>query len=155
MTINGGTVIARGAAGIGGGYMGAGGTVTINGGFVFADGYGYASHDIGSGYSSDDDTLDEGTLEISGNAVVLLRNDNYAPVTTTTHTHIPYKEAIGGKLYGYTLPDRWAGASAFAIETMLTYDDNGGTGGSNVVAPKDSAQTVISSSGLSNRAIPS
>ena len=148
VTINGGTVIAQGSTGIGGGYLGAGGTVTINGGLVLAKGYGLW-YDIGKGYPLDDDTVDAGTLEIGGDAIVLLGNDHYAPVTTSTHTHIPFKEAVGGKVYGYTLPSYWGGVSAFAIVTMLTYDDNGGTGGTSIAAPKETTQTVISGSALS------
>ena len=66
VTINGGTVTANGAtdgAGIGGGYLGAGGTVEINGGTVTANG-GLWAAGIGGGYAGA-----SGAISITGGDV--------------------------------------------------------------------------------------
>ena len=70
VTINGGTVTATGgkfAAGIGGGFQGDGGTVTINGGTVTATG-GYNGAGIGGGYSGAGwtVTINNGTVTATG-----------------------------------------------------------------------------------------
>jgi hypothetical protein len=68
LTVTGG----RGAAGIGGGYDGIGGTVTVNGGAVTAAG-GYAGAGIGGGYNYSNipnaDTDSGGTVTVNGGAV--------------------------------------------------------------------------------------
>ena len=85
LTVTGG----RGAAGIGGGYNGNGGTVTVNGGAVTATG-GYAGAGIGGGYNYSNipnaDTDSGGTVTVNGGAVTATGGD--------------YAAGIGGGAFG-------------------------------------------------------
>ena len=65
VTINGGTIVARGGSGIGGGYQQAGGTVKINGGVVTATGTGGAGIGGGAGTPAGAG----GTVTINGGTV--------------------------------------------------------------------------------------
>ena len=85
LTVTGG----QGAAGIGGGYDGIGGTVTVNGGTITATG-GYAGAGIGGGYNYNNipnaDADSGGTVTVNGGAVSAAGGD--------------YAAGIGGGAFG-------------------------------------------------------
>lgn len=87
VTIEGGTVYATGGnfgAGIGGISSHSGGEIEISGGMVYASAGSAdpAPKDIGPGTTGTD-----GTLSITGTAMVFLKNNLYTAPTTTTHTN--------------------------------------------------------------------
>ncbi len=142
ITIESGTVTATGGnygAGIGGGYYGFGGTITISGGTVYAA-RGTSGKDIGPGVSAS-----SGTFTLYGDALVFLENDSCLAPVTDTHKHF----SKSGLLYGFSLPNGWSDAGIYATVYTITYNDNGGTGGKNVVVPQDGTGTTLSESGLS------
>ncbi|WKY48998.1 cadherin-like beta sandwich domain-containing protein [Eubacteriaceae bacterium ES3] len=120
ITISSGTVTATGgdgSAGIGGGAAGGGGTISISSGTIYAKHGDNGNNDIGPGTSASD-----GSLSISGDALVFLANDTC--LTPDTQTHIHYLASYS--FYG--LPDGWTDAGIYGIPCLLAYDDNGGTG---------------------------
>lgn len=146
-----GRLIANGGkngAGIGGGHRGEGGEVTISGGTVYANcNYNYSQYyDIGDGVNTYG-----GTFTLNGDALVFLYNDNCVTPETTTYTH--YSKS--GQLYGFdsTLtawPNGWSEVGIYAIGWALTYDDNGGSGGTSVSVPMGGTVDVINDDDLAN-----
>jgi len=101
-------------AGIGGGRDGNGGDVTITGGEIFADG---GRYDIGPG-----DTGMSGTINISSDSAVFLRNNMMPSFTTITHTFFDTEVISGGRAYGYIMPSGWSGtAYAYLLSYNVTY----------------------------------
>ena len=143
ITIEGGTVNATSGcygAGIGGGNAGEGGTITISGGTVYAANWSDGK-DIGPGSSSSG-----GTFTILGDALIFLKNDSCLDPVTATHAHIPISESLDG----FSLPSGWTDAGIYAEGYVITYNDNGGTGGTSVPVPKDRTAEIESGSSLSN-----
>ena len=148
VTVTGGTVTAIGGkwgAGIGGGYRSDAGAIEISGGTVYAVRGTDAQNDIGRGSQGKN-----GSLSLSGDAVVFVKNDSCLTPETSTHTHIPSHTVADGKLYGYTMPDGWSAAGAYVNAFVLTYNANGGSGASyDMQFPDDESLTVKSGSGFS------
>ncbi|MEA4969817.1 MAG: SH3 domain-containing protein [Candidatus Pelethousia sp.] len=124
ITISGGTVTASGlrGAGIGSAAFGSGGVLKVTGGMVFAkssDG-----EDVGSG----DFALASGSLEISGDAALFLKNGTCLSLITTTHTRETFTDHTADTtVYGISVP--WADDfSAYLRLYTLSYDANGGSG---------------------------
>ena len=147
ITIEGGTVTATSGefgAGIGGGGTGDGtgggssGTITISGGTVYAAKRTNENQDIGS-YSQ------LGTFTLFGDALVFLRHDSCPTPVTVTHTH--FSTVV--PLYGFSLPSGWSDAGLYAEAYVITYNGNGGTGGTSVPVPKDRTAEIESGSSLS------
>jgi LPXTG-motif cell wall-anchored protein len=152
INISGGKVTATGGtngmnmgAGIGSGS--AAGDITISGGIVFATGAGGSAKDIGNGSDGSG-----GTLSISGDAAVFMKNDRYiTPVNTTTHTHLEYTTDTE-ESYGYDIPSAWTPTfGSFLRLHTLSYNVNNGSG----TAPASATQlynttiTISNGSGLS------
>lgn len=123
ITISGGEVSATGgssAAGIGGGITGDGGDVNITGGTVFAQAYS-SMKDIGGGSGSSSD----GSLTISGNAALFLRNDNCVEPVTETHQHKTFSNSAET---GYDFPEAWySDFGAWLRLPKITFDSAGGS----------------------------
>ena len=114
----------NGSAGIGGGYGGGGGTIDISGGSVYATKYDAGSnYDIGHGSDSGVD----GTINISGDAVVFLGTDSISPQPTTTHKHVTITEDTE-EYMGIPIPGEWTPTfGAYLYLSSLTYNANGGS----------------------------
>ncbi|MEX1376661.1 MAG: InlB B-repeat-containing protein [Eubacteriales bacterium] len=126
-------VSGTGAAGIGGGAGATGGSISISAGVVFASG---SSKDIG-GASGD------GSLSISGNSAVFLKNNLAPAASTSTHTLYSNQNVTDGKAYGFSLPSLWqSGDTAYAYLRMYTVSFNT-NGGSTVASQQVAASANI------------
>ena len=125
ITINGGMVTAiggSGAAGIGAGSGGNGGTIDINGGTVYASMGTGGQHDIGDGAGGSGSAL-----EISDTAAVFLENDSCVS-PTTSHDHITFSVDTE-EAYGLAVPAAWTPTFGAYLDLIaLDYDANGGSG---------------------------
>ncbi len=130
ITISGGTVNAIGSmysAGIGGGYGGNGGTIVINDGTIYAARGTDAPCDIGYG-----NFRGTGSLEISGNAIVFLKNGVCVTPINNTHTLLSTQTIVNHKAFGLEIPYPWT-TPVYAYlnnDDVFTarYNINGGTG---------------------------
>ncbi|MEA4940464.1 MAG: InlB B-repeat-containing protein, partial [Christensenella sp.] len=142
-----GTLTARGGtggAGIGGGSGSTAYALSIGGGTVFATG-GSGAQDIGAGAAGSG-----GSLSISGNAAVFLKNDSSVTPTTINHSHLNLNNTTTGDIqHGVSVP--WSGDfGAWLWLVTLSYDANGGIGGTtpgSVTQQANTSATVASSGG--------
>ncbi len=159
LIIESGTVNAtggRGAAGIGGGYSGAGGNVAINGGMIVATGGGNAR---GIGYGQSGST---GTLTMNGNALVFASSVGDASAKTSgilvsgSATSWYGNAAITLSPIQYTLPSgrtltipsgktlKIPGNATLTVPSGATIANNG------TVIPEDSSAIVINGTRIGN-----
>ena len=159
ITISGGTVNAvseSAGAGIGGGWNGSGAELKVTGGVVFANATS-GPMDVGAGTfypypdNPDEIILTDGSLEISGDAALFLKNGTCSTPTTSTHTK---EDVIGhaanSAIYGIPVP--WSGDfSAYLWLSKLTYDPNGGNGALMEVIQRHGTVTTTASGNALNR----
>jgi len=112
-----------GGAGIGsGGYQGGGGTVSITGGTVYATRGSVAPYDIGCGSETT-----SGTLSISGDAAVFLRNERCI-TPSTAHTYETITAVADDKVYGVSANGWTPVFGVYMVPSTLSYNACGGGG---------------------------
>ena len=153
ITISGGIINAIGsmdAAGIGGGKGGAAGIITISGGIVYAQqGADDAMYDIGYGYNRPG-----GSLSISGDAIVFLKEGDCITPDTMTHEFFTDKTVTDNEAFGLDIPDSWEKPVYAYLNSDnvfdLEYNVNGGSGITppTITQYKDTTAIIASGSNL-------